>query len=69
LRILEGERTGAHGYFQMSVQQAARGIREIHMKNDGGGGSLGGAAAGEQQEEGDAKDGAQSTFVHLLIIS
>jgi hypothetical protein len=69
LRILEGQRTGVHWYFQMSMQQAARRICEIHMQNDRGGGSLGDRVSAGQEEQGDAKDGAQTAFLHPMIIS
>jgi Family of unknown function (DUF6526) len=69
LRIFERERTGSHRYLQMSMQQVTRRIAEIHMQHDRRDRSLRTATPAGQEQQGDASDEAQTTFLHLLIIS
>jgi hypothetical protein len=69
LRIFKGQWTGAHWYFQTSMQQAARRIAEIHMQHDRAGRRLRSATPPRQKKQVDACDEAQDTSLHLLIIS
>ena len=69
LRIFQSERTGAHRYLQLSMQQATGRIAEIYVQHDRRDRSLRNATPSGQEEQRGAKDEAQTTFLHLLIIS
>ncbi len=69
LRIFEGQRTGAHRYLQMGMQQVARRIAEIHMQQNRGGKMLRlflrMATPGQKSEQTAAENAASNACRHL----